>query len=191
MYCETVTSEAIEQLPLAVFKGEIVEITSPEEVAHALEELAGEHILGFDTETKPCFTAHPAVRHRTALLQLASHKKAFLFRLPWCGLTPGLIALLSNPKVLKIGAAIKDDVRGLQAYRTFTPAGFVDVQSMTESIGIKEKSVKKLAAIILNLKLSKGQQLSNWENHDFTPAQRQYAALDAWICREIYLKIKP
>jgi len=190
MYPETISSELIEQLPLATFSGEIVEVKSNREAVKALKELSQERLLGFDTETKPSFTTQQSLHHKTALLQLASANKAFLFRLPWCGINKHLIALLSNPEVLKVGAAIKDDVRGLMAYRTFKPAGFVDLQTLTESLGIKEKSVKKIAAIILNLRVSKGQQLSNWEHYDLSPAQCQYAALDAWICREIYLKLK-
>jgi ribonuclease D len=190
MYPETISAELIEQLPLAIFEGEIVEVKTYREAVHALQELAQEKLLGFDTETRPSFTPQQAQQHKTALLQLSSHNKAFLFRLPWCGLSKRLVALLSDPNVLKVGVAVKDDIRGLQAYRAFKPAGFVDLQMLTESLGIKEKSVKKVAAIVLNLRVSKGQQLSNWEHYDLSPAQCQYAALDAWICREIYLKLR-
>jgi len=190
MFCESLTPEAIEQLPTAVFQGEIVEVRTAREAERAVSQMAEETLLGFDTETRPCFTTHPGGRHKTALLQLASANQAFLFRLPFCGVTAGLASLLSNPQIKKVGVAVRDDIRGLYAYRLFSPAGFVDLQSITESCGIKEKSLRKLAAITLNLKLSKGQQLSNWENRDFTPAQRHYAALDAWICREIYLTLQ-
>ena len=190
MYCTALTPEAIEQLPAAVFKGEIIEVTTPQQVEEAISQLYREKLLGFDTETRPCFTAHQSERHKTALLQLASSDKSFLFRLPYCGITPNLAALLSNPKITKVGAAVRDDIRGLQAHRIFSAAGFVDLQSMMESRGIQERSLRKMAAIVLNLKLSKGQQLSNWENLEFTPAQLHYAALDAWICREIYLALK-
>ena len=190
MYCETVSSKDIEHLPVAVFKGEIIEITTPREADRALNRLSQETLLGFDTETRPNFTPHQSGRYKTALLQLASHHQSFLFRLPYCGVTPGLAMLLSNPKVLKVGVAVRDDIRGLQAYHPFTSAGFIDLQAIAEPLGIKEKSLRKLAAIVLNLRLTKGQQLSNWEHQVLTPAQLHYAALDAWICREIYLKLK-
>jgi len=190
MIYETIASEVIDQFPPAVFKGTIHEVKSPKELKKALDYLEQVSILGFDTETKPCFVSHEVRRYKTALLQLASQEKAFLFRLPWCGVSSRLIALLSNPQVLKVGVAIKDDIRGLQAYRAFCAAGFIDLQTMLEPWGIKEKSLKKLTAIVLNLRLSKGQQLSNWENLKLTSAQRHYAALDAWICREIYLALK-
>ncbi|MCL2502965.1 MAG: 3'-5' exonuclease domain-containing protein 2 [Bacteroidales bacterium] len=182
--------EAIDQLPLAVFTGEIVEIKSPRAAREAVQELSRESILGFDTETRPNFAPPSAGRHKTALLQLASGNKSFLFRLTYCGFPDDLADLLGNPRVLKVGAAIKEDIRGLQVHHTFSPSGFVDLQTLAESLGITVKSLKKMAAIVLGLRLSKGQQLSNWENRELSPSQRQYAALDAWICREIYLKLR-
>ena len=189
MFFEPVSPETIEQLPLALFTGRIVEVKTPRAAVKAAKELSQETLLGFDTETRPNFTPHTANRHKTALLQLASGRMAFLFRLAYCGIPDALASLLANPDVLKIGAAIKEDIRGLQHYSSFMPLGFVDVQSLTEAVGIQEKSLKKLAAIVLQIRLSKGQQLSNWENRVLTPAQCQYAALDAWVCREIYVKL--
>ena len=55
--------------------------------------------------------------------------------------------------------------------------------------GIQDKSVKKLAAIILGVKISKTQQLSNWEAETLSPSQQRYAATDAWVCREMYLRL--
>ena len=190
MFDETIDTDAIELLPAAHFDGEIVEIKSYREVSRALRLLNGEKLLGFDTETRPTFTANSLVHHKTALLQIAAENMVFLFRLPYCGVISDLAALLSNPNVVKVGVAVRDDIKGLQEYRSFYPSGFVDLQMMTEPLGIKEKSLKKIAAIVLNIRISKGQQLSNWDNHELTPAQRHYAALDAWACREIYLKLR-
>ena len=98
----------------------------------------------------------------------------------------------STPRhhVALIGAAVKDDVRGLMYYRKFTPRGFVDLQSMVADYGIMDKSVRKMSAIILGKKVSKTQQLSNWEAQQLSGAQLKYAAIDAWVCREMYLKLK-
>ena len=189
MFCDTVNAETIQQLPIALFYGEIVEVKTSLEADEALRQLDGERLLGFDTETRPTFSRGYGAYHKTALLQLATNDRAFLFRLPYCGVTARMVALLSDPQVLKVGVAVRDDIRGLLVYRSFTPAGFVDLQEMAEPLGIKEKSLRKLAAVLLNLRVSKGQQLSNWNNRILTQAQRKYAALDAYICREIYLKL--
>ena len=46
-----------------------------------------------------------------------------------------------------------------------------------------------MAAIILGSRVSKTQQLSNWEAEALSEAQQMYAATDAWVCREMYLKL--
>ena len=92
-----------------------------------------------------------------------------------------------DEKVIKVGAAIHDDIRGLQRKTDFIPAGFIDLQKIVCEWGIRDKSVKKMAAIILGVRISKTQQLSNWEAEELTEAQCKYAATDAWVCREMYL----
>ena len=46
-----------------------------------------------------------------------------------------------------------------------------------------------MAAITLNIRISKAQRLSNWEAQQLTPAQQLYAATDAWVGREIFKKL--
>ena len=46
-----------------------------------------------------------------------------------------------------------------------------------------------MAAIILGIRISKTQQLSNWDADELSEAQQKYAATDAWVCREMYLKL--
>ena len=52
-----------------------------------------------------------------------------------------------------------------------------------------ELSLRKMAAITLQIKISKAQRLSNWEAANLTPAQQLYAATDAWVSREIYVRL--
>jgi ribonuclease D len=125
-----------------------------------------------------------------ALLQLAGPEKAYLFRLHSVGLPKPVAAILADPNIVKVGAAVKDDIRGLQKYTKFTPKNFVDLQIIGADYGIHDKSVKKIAAIILGVKVSKAQQLSYWEAPVLSGPQLKYAAIDAWICREMYLKLK-
>jgi ribonuclease D len=65
----------------------------------------------------------------------------------------------------------------------------VDLQNIGINWGIKEKSVRKMAAIILGMRVSKSQQLSNWEAEELTHGQINYAAIDAWVCQQMYLKL--
>ena len=46
--------------------------------------------------------------------------------------------------------------------------------------------LKQYLAIIFHQKISKSQQLTNWEAPQLTEAQQRYAAIDAWACLRIY-----
>lgn len=188
-FIERISLEQIGELPLAVFPGEIVVIDEMSPAfKSAIRYLKRQKILGFDTETKPCFTPH-APHTGVALLQLSGPNKAFLFRVKSLGMCQSLCNILANPGIIKVGAATADDVRGLQRYRRFEPASFVDLQKIIHEWGVRDKSVKKMAAIVLGVKISKAQQLSNWEAEELSDSQLKYAATDAWVCREMYLKL--
>ena len=161
-FAESISVEEIEQLELATFDGPIIVVDKiNEDYAEAVDYLSAQSVLGFDTETKPCFQPHQP-RNQMALLQLSGPDKAYLFRLHSVGLPKPVAAILANPNIVKVGAAVKDDIRGLQKYLKFTAKNFVDLQIIGQDYGIKDKSVKKMAAIIMGVKVSKAQQLSNW-----------------------------
>lgn len=189
IFKSTISPEELDKLKSAEFTGEVTILDKIDEIYEsALDYLTSQKIIGFDTETKPVFQAN-VKRNNVALLQLSGGERAFIFRLTETGMPDSLCKLLSTKKIIKVGAAVTDDIRGLQRYTKFVPRGFVDLQSIGESWGIKEKSVRKMAAIVLGVKVSKSQQLSNWEAEVLTEAQINYAAVDAWICRQMYLKL--
>lgn len=189
MFQSSITPEELENLPLASFEGEIVVIDRLGlKYLRAVDDLRRQRIIGFDTETRPVFSPGQP-HHGVALLQLSGPQRAYLFRINKIGLRSRLCAILANPDILKIGAATHDDVRGLQKKRKFAECGFVDLQKEVERWGITDKSVKKMAGIIMKCRISKAQQLSNWEAEELSEAQRRYAATDAWICREMYLRL--
>lgn len=189
MFRINVFPEEIEKLPLGSFPGEIHVISrGGMEYAKAIAYLKTQKVIGFDTETRPVFEPGKAHNH-TALLQLSGERKAFLFRVNKLGMRKLVCSILSDPRIIKVGAAINDDVRGLQYYTKFQARNFVDLQKIAWEWGIKDKSVKKMAANILDCRISKTQQLSNWEAPELSDAQKMYAATDAWICRKMYLKL--
>lgn len=189
MFIETITPSEIEKLEFASFPGQIQVIDSlGKDFSRAIAYLRSQKIIGFDTETRPCFTPNQP-RYGVSLLQLSGPSKAFLFRLKSVGMHKRLCGLLSDKKIVKVGAAIHDDIRGLQKINDFVPEGFVDLQKIVSEYGIRDKSVKKMTAIILGFRISKTQQLSNWEAENLSESQCRYAATDAWVCREMYLKL--
>lgn len=189
MFKLTVSPAEIENLELASFPGQIHVISHPGlDFSRAIAYLKKQPLLGFDTETKPVFSPGQP-QNKVALLQLSGPDHAYLFRIHKLGLRPRLRAILSNPNIIKVGAASLDDVRGLQHYGAFEARGFVDLQKIVWEWGIRDKSVKKMAANILGVRISKSQQLSNWEAETLNAHQQLYAATDAWVCVEMYNKL--
>lgn len=189
MFTKSIDSDQLHQLEFVSFPGKIQVIDSVgAEFNRAVAYLRSQKVIGFDTETRPCFSQHQP-RYGVALLQLSGPEKAYLFRVNKMGMHKRLCSLLANDKVIKVGAAIHDDIRGLQKLKDFNPASFVDLQKIVWEWGIKDKSVKKMSAIILGFRISKTQQLSNWEADVLSEQQCKYAATDAWVCREMYLKL--
>lgn len=189
MYKSSISPEEIAALEMISFPGEIHVIEKQgKDFDDAVSYLSSKPIIGFDTETRPVFSPEQH-SNGTALLQLSGKGKAFLFRLQKLGLPRQLSAILSNPDIIKVGAATADDIRGLQRIRLFKAAGFVDLQTIVGNYGITDKSVKKMTAIILGSKISKAQQLSNWEAPVLSASQQKYAATDAWVCLEMYMKL--
>ena len=175
-------------MPLISFRGGIHVISKLKEVPEALESLSSVKLLGFDTETRPAF--HRGISNPVALLQLSGDSDAFLFRLREVGLPRQLIDLMENPSILKVGVAIHDDIRALQENRNFEPRGFIDLADIARELGIVTTGLRNLSGIVLGKRISKRFQLSNWERKTLDENQKVYAATDAWVCREIYRRLK-
>lgn len=183
----TIDKEEINLLPPMDFEGEIIEIVTPEGARRAADILSGEKILGFDTETRPSFTKGES--YTPAILQLATHEKAFLFRLKFYEFPQEMIAVFENPEITKVGIGIKDDLIGLGKIIQMSPAGFVDLADVMKKKGMTSASLRSLTAIFLGKRLFKKAKTTNWERKDLTPAQIKYAAIDAVVGYLIYEKI--
>ena len=175
----TITNEQTAELTSVHFSGRIVVVDREEQVEAVCRDLAAQHIIGFDTETRPSFKA--GITNKVALLQLSTHERCYLIRLCRTKLHNSLLKILSNPNILKIGADVAGDLRSLHTLRHFSERGFIDLQQMAAYWGIEEKSLRKMSAIVLGQRVSKAQRLSNWEATTLTPQQQMYAATDAWV----------
>jgi ribonuclease D len=183
-YMENITPEEIVKLELAWFRGKIVIVDNMEVFREVISVLSKEPVLGFDTETRPSFKK--GIKNKVSIIQLASSDLACLFRIKKIGMPQDLIRILANPAIIKAGVAVHDDIRFLKNINGFNPAGFIDLQNFVREYGITSSGLKKLAAIVLGVRISKSQQVSDWAAEELTEAQKVYAATDAWVCREIY-----
>jgi ribonuclease D len=186
-YQENISMEELSECELSWFKGEIVLVEEIKTFKEVFPRLLGEKLLGFDTETKPTF--RKGKKNSVSLIQLSTGTLACLFRINKLGFPDELIKILSDPGVIKAGVAVHDDIRFLRGVKKFEPSGFIDLQSFVKDFGIQSSGLKKLAAIILGFRISKRQQVTDWEAVQLTEAQQIYAATDAWVCHQIYQKL--
>jgi len=184
IYQNNISLEEIDALKVNLFDGSIHVIDSNEDIHGAVNILKKHSVIGFDTETKPKF--RKGRPHRVALIQLAIPEEVFLFRINKTGISDELISLFEDEEIIKTGVAIRDDIRKIKMIREFIPAGFLELQNYSKFFGIESNSLKKMAAIVLGFKISKSQQLSDWERNELTEDQQRYAATDAWVSLLIY-----
>ena len=177
----------INALPLVEYPHKINVILNEYEAERAVEYLLTCDILGVDTETKPAFRR--GQNHKVALLQVATRDQCFLFRLNHLGMPQSLIKLLSNRMVPMVGLSWHDDIISLHRRAEFTPGWFIDIQDIIGNLGIEDKSLQKLYANLIGEKISKRQRLTNWEADVLTDKQKEYAAIDAWACINLYDEI--
>jgi ribonuclease D len=187
MYKENITVEELAEHELSWFKGEIVLVDNLKTFYEVFPRLLGADLLGFDTETRPTFKK--GKKNAVSLIQLSTEDLACLFRINRIGIPDELLDLLSDPSVTKAGVAVHDDIRFLKGVRKFEPGGFIDLQNFVRDFGIQSSGLKKLAAIILGFRISKRQQVTDWEADQLTEAQQIYAATDAWVCHQIFKKL--
>ncbi len=180
-----ITKAEINELPMRAYDGPIHLINTEAEAEAVAAKLLNETLLGFDTETRPAFRRGES--YDPSLLQLATETDVYLFQLQQCGLTPGLVKVLSSAQIIKAGVALERDVDELQALKPFLPAGFVELATCAKKAQIKNLGLRGLTAILFGFRISKKEQVSNWARKELTASQQTYAATDAWLGRKIYL----
>ena len=183
-FSPTIEKSEVSKYPTVQFTGRIITIDTEYETERAALALSKEKIIGIDTETRPSF--RKGVHYNVSLLQLSTTDTCFLFRLCRTGLTDALIELLEITNIKKVGLSLHDDFHALKARRSFTPGSFVELQKYVSNFGIEEMSLQKIYAIIFAQRISKSQQLTNWDADVLTDKQKIYAATDAWACLNIY-----
>ena len=171
-------------LPRVLFEGRVFVVLTESEARKAVNYLLSQPLLGLDTETRPTFRKGPM--HQVALLQVSSHDVCFLFRLCRLGLSPSVKRLLEDTTVPKVGLSLTDDMHQLHRLGDFETGRFIDLQNRVREVGVEDMSLQKLYANFFGQKISKRQQLTNWEADILTEPQKLYAATDAWACVMLY-----
>lgn len=183
-----ISKNEINDLPILAWEGPIQIIETIEAMEDTIQLLKNQTLLGFDTETRPTFKK--GQYYPPALIQIATPDCVYLFRICICGSFAPLLSILESPDIIKSGVGIHDDVRELRKVLDFEAQGFFEISEFTTQIGYENRGLRALAALLLNGRISKAAQVSNWAREKLDSKQIKYAATDAWISRQIYIEAK-
>jgi len=91
---------------------------------------------------------------------------------------------------VKAGVSVRDDVRALKKLYAFSERQVVDLGDAVKRHGLKQSGVRNLAGLFLGYRIPKGAKTTNWAAARLSEQQIIYAATDAWVCRELYLRFE-
>jgi ribonuclease D len=175
-------------LPIRRYEGEISIVATPQHLEHALADIRRESVVGFDTETRPAFTKGQS--YLPCLAQVATGRAVHLFQLHHSDAFDALTELLQEPRIVKAGVAVAHDLRTLKLVFPFMEKNVVDLGVIARSNGLGQTGVRNLAGMLLGIRIPKGLTTSNWAAPKLSARQITYAATDAWICRELFLRFQ-
>jgi len=184
----TISRDEVVALPIRRYEGETVVVATPDELARAREDFAQETVVGLDTETRPAFRKGES--YTPSLVQVATAKAVYLFQIQQQDFSSILKRLLESEVMVKAGASIAYDLRQLKQVFAFEEQAVVDVGWAAKRHGMEQSGVRNLAALFLGFRIPKGAKTTNWSAKQLSPQQIQYAATDAWACRELHVRFQ-
>jgi ribonuclease D len=176
------------QLPILRYDGAIHLVKTKLELQQARHAIHRERVLGFDTETRPTFKKGQA--HTPALVQIATSRAVYLFQLVRLDCSHVLADVLGDTQLVKAGISLAYDLSELRKLFPFEAANVVDLGDVAKRAGMQQTGARNLAGLFLGGRITKSAQTSNWAQPDLTAKQTCYAATDAWVCRELYLRFE-
>jgi len=184
----TISRDEVVALPIQRYEGETVVVGSPAELERAREDFAGEALVGIDTETRPAFRKGES--YAPSLVQVATAKAVYLFQIQQLDCSSVLKGLLDSESVVKAGVSLAYDLRQLKQVFPFDEKAVVDVGWAAKRQKLEQTGVRNLAALFLGMRIPKGAKTTNWSSRTLSPQQVTYAATDAWVCRQLYLRFE-
>jgi len=175
-------------LPIGRYEGDVCLVRTTEDLERALEDFRQEPFVGFDTETRPSFRTSD--RYLPCLIQAATARAVYLFRLRQESDFHVPAELVASPGTLKVGIGLADDMRALKLLHPFEDRSMLDLGAVARHCGLQQTGVRNLAGIFMKMRIPKGIKTSNWAAPKLSAAQIGYAATDAWVCRELFLRFR-
>jgi ribonuclease D len=183
-----ISREEMAQLPIRRYEGEVCLVATPSDLERALADIRQESVIGFDTETRPAFKKGES--HLPCLVQAATARAVYLFQLREPDVFQVLAELLAQPRTVKVGVALANDLRPLRQLFPFVEQNVLDLGVVARRCSLTQTGLRNLAGIFLGFRIPKGARTSNWAAPRLSAAQITYAATDAWACRELFLQFQ-
>jgi hypothetical protein len=184
----SISREDMAKLAIRRYERRVYLVATPEDLEEASGDLRQESIVGLDTETRPAFKKGES--HLPCLVQAATARAVYLFQLRRTEVFPAVAELLSDPRIVKAGVSLADDLRSLKKVFPFEEKNILDLGLVARRSGFGQTGVRNLAGMLLGFRIPKGTKTSNWAARELSAQQITYAATDAWACRELYLRFQ-
>lgn len=183
-----ISRENLNELPVRRYEGPVNFVASPAQLHAARLDVLNERVIGFDTETRPAFRKGES--YLPSIAQVATAKTVHIFPLRYPDTHRLLAEMLANADIVKTGVSLANDLRTLKQRFEFSEKRIVDLGVIAKRHGYAQTGVRNLAGIALGFRIAKGAKTTNWAAPQLSPAQIAYAATDAWVCRELYLRFE-
>ena len=183
-----ISREEMATLPIRRYDGKVCLVATLQDLAHARADIRQESVVGLDTETRPAFRKGES--HLPCLVQAATASTVYLFQLRRLDLLQILAELLAAPRIVKTGVGLAYDLRSLKLVFPFTEKNVLDLGVVARRCGLEQTGLRNLAGIFLGFRIPKGTRTSNWAAAQLSAQQIIYAATDAWVCRELFVRFQ-
>ena len=160
MIPRAITREELAALPIRRYEGEVNVVTKPAELERAMEDIRAEHVVGFDTETRPAFKKGES--YLPCLMQVATARRVHVLQLSRVDCSAAAAELLGSRTVIKAGIGLSYDLRQLERLFPFDAAAVLDLGEAAKRLGFQQSGVRNLAGLFLGFRIPKGAQTSNW-----------------------------
>ncbi|MCK3656949.1 ribonuclease D [Pasteurellaceae bacterium Macca] len=161
-------------------------IQTNEQLGEVCRQASEQNVIALDTEFVRIRSFYP----KLGLIQLFDGQQVSLIDpLTISDFSP-FVALLANPKVLKVLHACGEDLEVFQHRFQQMPEPMLDTQIMAGFAGIGvSMGFAKLVQHYLAIELDKGASRTDWLARPLSAQQLQYAAADVWYLLPIYQQL--
>jgi ribonuclease D len=159
-------------------------ITTTAKLQELADSLQNNEFIAIDTEFLRVTTYYP----KLCLIQIACDKHAYVIDAlaPAIDLEP-IFAILQNPDIVKVFHSGRQDLEIIYNLTGSLPRNIFDTQIAASLCGFGQSiSYDNLCSELLQVKLDKSLQFTDWTKRPLTDAQLTYASLDVIHLRSLY-----